>query len=227
MAFIRVVSLSPPCSYSAGISPSLAVSAFFFFFLFFLSFASSFALPGRLCRSTRSFGPFFFLGSSWAFFLCTVPLLNKVSVGEGPAKAFADTLGRVLPAGGGPRTKTPKKKKSSETGPRGTGLAIFFSVLSVLRKKLRFFIFHGRPNGPSPGGSRRPFPGHSFFLFAPSGLCRPSLGCILLPLCPFGPLPSQPSAVYPFRGVVITVALRLPAHKNTHHGMRIPGRQNP
>ena len=69
----------------------------------------------------------------------------------------------------------------------------------------------GRPSG----GSRRPCPGHSFFLFAPSGLCRPSLGCILPPLCPFGPLPSQPSAVYPFRGVVFTVALRLPAHK-TH-----------
>ena len=85
----------------------------------------------------------------------------------------------------------------------------------------------GDPMGRPLGGSRRPFPGHSFFLFAPSGLCRPSLGCILLPLCPFGPLPSRPSAFYPSRGVVITVALRLTAHKNTHHGMRIPGRRNP
>ena len=35
LAFIRVVSLPPPCRHSAGVSPSLAVLALLFLFFFF------------------------------------------------------------------------------------------------------------------------------------------------------------------------------------------------
>ena len=178
----------------------MAVLAFFFHFnsfhfnfFFFLSlcFASSFALPGRLCRSMRSFGPFFSLALVGPF-LRTVPLLNGLSVGEGPAKACAGTLGRVLPAGGGPRTKTPKKTFAKNRPPGDRFSNFVFGVFSVAEKTKVFYLpwgahwavrraaladgFRARASfSPPLRASAGPASAVFSCLSALSGLCPPSL----------------------------------------------------
>ena len=135
------------------------------------------------------------------------------------------SVGFSLP--GAARARKHPKRFSPKTGPQGTGLAILFLVFSVLRKNLRFFIFHGGPIGPS------------VWRLSPT-----VSGPQLLSLLPFGPLPAQPRlyspASLPFRASAPPAFGCLPppgccnycgtpsASTQEHtHIMRIPGRRNP